>query len=437
MARSHAVVVGAGISGLLAARVLADFYEHVTLVERDEFPRRGEPRAGTAQAAQWHLFMPSASAIMEELNPGLLADLAAAGTPVLGQLSQTRLDVGGHLLATGAPLPADWYLPTRPLLEAHLRARVSERVLMRPGATVIDLVADDGRVTGLVLATADGPERLYADLVVDASGGALQPAAGLPYPERQSIEIDVRQVTVTLVPAEIPDEVVPVLLDGPHLTRPSGLAVSRVEGGKWQLTCLGYSGNQPPTDRAGLLAFVEAILPAPWFRMVSTAEWSHPAVFDFPASVWCRYDELADPPTGLLTIGDGLYRQNPVHSKGMTTAAREALLLRDCLAKGDGDLPRRWYAETGKLLAGEWALTEGVDRLCAAPPEDPELLAKMDKLMHKILTVAESDPEVVQNLLRVQWGLAQPVALFSPGLVRKLVGGKFRFGRRSREAVAS
>jgi choline dehydrogenase-like flavoprotein len=34
----HAVVLGAGMAGLLAARVLSEFYDSVTVVERDRLP---------------------------------------------------------------------------------------------------------------------------------------------------------------------------------------------------------------------------------------------------------------------------------------------------------------------------------------------------------------------------------------------------------------
>jgi hypothetical protein len=40
----HAVVLGAGLGGLLAARVLADFYDTVTVVERDVLPERSANR---------------------------------------------------------------------------------------------------------------------------------------------------------------------------------------------------------------------------------------------------------------------------------------------------------------------------------------------------------------------------------------------------------
>ena len=42
----HAVVLGASMSGLLAARVLADFYRSVTVVERDVLPTETAQRPG-------------------------------------------------------------------------------------------------------------------------------------------------------------------------------------------------------------------------------------------------------------------------------------------------------------------------------------------------------------------------------------------------------
>jgi flavin-dependent dehydrogenase len=50
----HAIVMGASMSGLLAARALADHYSSVTVIERDEFPAECEPRKGVPQARQVH-----------------------------------------------------------------------------------------------------------------------------------------------------------------------------------------------------------------------------------------------------------------------------------------------------------------------------------------------------------------------------------------------
>jgi 2-polyprenyl-6-methoxyphenol hydroxylase-like FAD-dependent oxidoreductase len=50
--RTHAIVIGGSLAGLLAARVLTDHFKTVTLIERDAFPadidnRKGVPKAGT------------------------------------------------------------------------------------------------------------------------------------------------------------------------------------------------------------------------------------------------------------------------------------------------------------------------------------------------------------------------------------------------------
>ena len=45
----HAIVIGGSVGGLLAARVLAGYFERVTIVERDRFPAIGEQRRGVPQ----------------------------------------------------------------------------------------------------------------------------------------------------------------------------------------------------------------------------------------------------------------------------------------------------------------------------------------------------------------------------------------------------
>ena len=47
----HAIVIGASVAGLLAARTLADHVDHVTLLERDAFPPLGDGRRGVPQGA--------------------------------------------------------------------------------------------------------------------------------------------------------------------------------------------------------------------------------------------------------------------------------------------------------------------------------------------------------------------------------------------------
>lgn len=128
----HAVVLGASMAGLLATRVLADHFAQVTIVERDQLPQRATPRPGVPQGRHIHLVLPRGSMAMEELFPGLLRELVEAGAPVLNSLAQVHFETNGHVLfhdpdGPGVTRPAAdgmAYEPSRPLLEATVRARV-------------------------------------------------------------------------------------------------------------------------------------------------------------------------------------------------------------------------------------------------------------------------------------------------------------------------
>src|SRR5262252_1407072 len=120
----RAVVLGASMAGLLAARVLADAYRRATIVERDPLPQSGLDRRGVPQGRHAHALLPRGAQILGELFPGLLADLAAGGVPVLRHPREFRFVFGGHLLCQDGEPGEPSYAPSRPYLEAHVRGRV-------------------------------------------------------------------------------------------------------------------------------------------------------------------------------------------------------------------------------------------------------------------------------------------------------------------------
>ena len=124
----HAVVLGASLSGLLAARVLADFYRTVTVVERDMLPDNPTNRQGVPQGRHGHVLLRRGSQILSDLFPGLLDDMLADGVPVWNDGDYSKLDISfrGHGSAIGrfADLSSTTLLPGRPLLEFHVGQRI-------------------------------------------------------------------------------------------------------------------------------------------------------------------------------------------------------------------------------------------------------------------------------------------------------------------------
>ncbi|MGH6814884.1 MAG: FAD-dependent oxidoreductase, partial [Hyphomicrobiaceae bacterium] len=83
---THAIVVGAGMAGLVAARVLADRYDRVTLIERDALPIGPEWRKGVPQGRHPHALLGRGREVLEELFPGLTQELIDRGA-VTGDIS--------------------------------------------------------------------------------------------------------------------------------------------------------------------------------------------------------------------------------------------------------------------------------------------------------------------------------------------------------------
>jgi 2-polyprenyl-6-methoxyphenol hydroxylase-like FAD-dependent oxidoreductase len=148
----HAVMLSASMSGLLAARVLADAYQRVTVVDRDSLPEHGAGRKGVPQGRHAHALLPRGAQILDELFPGMLAGLAAAGVPVLHDYREPWFSAGGHLLCRQGEPGDPVYQPSRAFLEAQVRKRVRAlpNVLVRDRCEAAGLATTPARdrVTG-------------------------------------------------------------------------------------------------------------------------------------------------------------------------------------------------------------------------------------------------------------------------------------------------
>ena len=78
----HALVIGGSLAGLFAARVLADFFDNVTILDRDVFPVKPDHRKGVPQSYHAHALLATAFPILEQLFPGIMNDLRANGAAI-------------------------------------------------------------------------------------------------------------------------------------------------------------------------------------------------------------------------------------------------------------------------------------------------------------------------------------------------------------------
>lgn len=433
--RRHAVVLGSSMGGLLAARVLADFYATVTIVERDLMPETATDRRGVPQGRHVHLLWGRGSRVLESLFPGFTGDLVTAGAPHFsGDLSEIYINSGGHSLLRSGHLP-DFELatPSRPLLEWYLRQRVQalSNVTTLPGRDVVQLTctAARDRVTGVIVrASTGGDEQVIdADLVVDATGrGSRTPvflaAMGYEHPNELRVEVGLTYSSQALrLPPSMLREMAVII--SPVEGRPVGMALFHNENDTWMFTVSAMAGREPPSEFEHMCAFVDGFTPGHVVNALRSGRPLGPgARHRLPSTRWRRYDKARRFPIGLLVLGDAICSLNPVYGQGMTVAALEASALRQCLVDGSDDLARRYFGKTAEIVGNAWQLATGSD--LSLPEVDgprPLSLRLVNKYVAQAQAAAERDIVVAERLSNVAGLVDPPSRLLHPAVVARVI----------------
>jgi 2-polyprenyl-6-methoxyphenol hydroxylase-like FAD-dependent oxidoreductase len=436
----HAVVLGASMAGLAAARVLADVYERVTVLERDALPATAAHRKGVPQSHHAHGLLAAGRVALEELFPGLTDELVANGALSGDLQAQSRWSNQGLRLCPG-PSGLQGIALSRPLLEGSIR----ERVRALPNVWVVDrcvaagLVGspDGRRVCGVrVLRRADSSaeEVLEADLVVDATGrGSRSPlwleALGYPRPAEDEVRVGVAYASRVYRRRRDHADGDRAVVVAATVERPRGGAMLAMEGDRWMVTLNGYLGQRPPTDPDGFVAFA-AGLPAPdIFEVISDAEpLGEVLPARYPASVRRRYERLDRFPEGYLVVGDAVCSFNPIYGQGMSVAALEALTLRECLRAGPAaGLARRFFAKAARIVDIPWGIAVGADlRFPGIHGARTAKVRLVNAYLARFHVAAATDPVLGGAFLRVVNLMDRPESLFGPTIALRVLRGNLR-----------
>ena len=433
--RKHALVIGGSLAGLLAARVLADHFEQVTLIERDAFPEGPAHRNGVPQARHLHVLLLKGKAIFERYFPGLGEELIASGA--------VPADVGSEFLTVsvyGRIAPAQtgliMLLCSRYLIEWRIRHRLglykNVRILSRGDVT--GLLAGEGnrQVDGVQLHSRGDeplPSTLAANLVVDCSGrgsSASDWLAGMGYPSPEMTVVNSHLGYATRwykQPAQVPAwKGMLVAVKPPD--NPRGGALLPAEGGQWIVTLAGTAGQYPPTDEAGFMEFASQLSDPIVYEAIRQAE-PVSQIFGYrrTENQWRRYERLKSWPGGFVVVGDAACCFNPVYGQGMTAAALGASLLDEQLRAETGNFTPEFglafQSRLAKQLETPWLMATGEDfRWENTEGDRPGRAARfIQRYIDRVIKLSRRDPRASRAFIEVAHLLQPPASLFRPGIL--------------------
>ncbi len=464
MGETRAVIIGGSIAGLCAGRVLGEFFDRVTVIERDHYPTGIADRAGVPQGRHYHSLLTRGISELEWLFPGF---------------RQTCLERGATLyepnMETVSLRPDGWagYYRTGLLNLAASRALTESvvRDLFRR-LSKIDLL-ENTSVTGLEIhgrgrrrctgvrarpRKGGGEFTVAADLVVDASGGGSRSAqwlrgAGIEPPQETIVDPHGGYAS-RFYRAPIGKWPSDWWWKGIQVPRtysrqqPDATSVyfGKLEGELWHLSIQAL-GRQPPRDEEEFNAHIKNLRTPLVHEMVQVMEPISPVYGAGPLQNRRRhYERWNESLEGFIAMGDSVCRLNPLAAQGMTVAAVSASILRGLIDHGgpaNPALPHRFFAAQARFQKDPFRIAAGADLRFPFTAGERTLSIRLFNRYMDALSLAVANPGVRLRLSEVL-RLVKPVSsLFEPPvmsraawagvrmLARRTVG---RVSRRERTA---
>jgi 2-polyprenyl-6-methoxyphenol hydroxylase-like FAD-dependent oxidoreductase len=437
----RAVVIGAGMGGLPATQVLADYFKEVVVLERDVLPTDTTPRPGVPQGKHPHGLLAGGLKALCDLFPDFSSTLVQAGAYSLDSGLEVCHEYPGQEPLPVRSLGVSTFTMTRPLLELAVRRRVQERanVVFRDGCRVVALGAtpDGNAVASVMYKTLYGEfEVLPADLVVDASGRGKPTLDFLKYtrrptPEETLIGVDFGYSTAvyTIPPAATPAKKVMITMPRAPQESRMGIVLLR-EDGKWFAALGGRGADRPPVNGEAFTAYAASLPTSSVYDAIKDGT-QHGEIerFAFPESRRLHFS-TNNFPRGLIPIADSVCRFNPVYGQGMSAAAQEAVVLRNLLAAHASDadplaaLSSEFLSAIESIIENPWSLAALPDLAYpdARGKRPPDLEKSIEHHM-AITKAAHHDPDIHKRLIEVL-NLLKPVSALETIEIEQKVTGE-------------
>lgn len=432
-----ALVIGGSIAGLLAARILSEFYEEVLIIEKDKKNEKDLARTGVPQGLHGHALLKSGEEILTELFPGIVDELIADGSVKSDFTSKLAWNHHGSWKMkyhAGVSIIQQ----SRPFLEWHIQRRLEmiPNISFLYGTKAIKLLinSDSTEVTGIEI-QKDGATATYTvDFVVDASGAGSTTSnwlqqLGFDTPEKTEVKVNLFYASRIYSELSSTNKEWNNLLVYPNPpSQNHGGSISPIENQRWMVTLLGYGVDSPPRNGDEFLQYSKNLERPDVYEAIKNARpETDVSVYRFPALWRFSYERLKRFPNRLVVIGDAYCRIDPVFGQGMSIAALEAIALKKQLQKALQKNSLRHislntHRSFSKIIDVPWliALTEDF-RFSHTVGNKPFGLPLLKWYVKRVILACENNQHVYGKLINVLQLKAHPVSLFAPTTLKAVL----------------
>ncbi len=441
MRNKSVIVIGGSIAGLIAAKVLTDYFDEVTIIERDRLPSQPEFRPGVPQSPHPHMLLSKGREILEDLFPGLGEDISKKNGvqvnmtldfPFLLSENNWTPRFSSEIRGIGC---------TRNLLELTIRDRINKlkRVKILECSLVTGLLAnEDGSVvTGVEIKTKDNKiSEIGADLIVDASGRNSQTPKwleNLGYQKPEEINVDCKIAYASRVyrrPAKLKEDWKGIFVRTEAPNRKRGGAIFPIENNCWIVVLCGRDGDFPSTKETEFLQFARSLPTPAIYNAIKEAE---PLTDIFPykglKNSFKQYHLLEKFPENFVVLGDAVCTFNPVNGQGMTVAALEGLALASGLSQQKSNLAGfscQFQKQLSSIVKTPWKMAIGQDLAWHTNNQINQVRKITGGYFSLLQRAACHDREVWYTFARVLNLTLPPTAFFSLKIVVKVLGQALR-----------
>jgi 2-polyprenyl-6-methoxyphenol hydroxylase-like FAD-dependent oxidoreductase len=432
--KQQAIVIGGSIAGMLAARVLADHFERVTIIDRDALPDSPEPRRGAPQTAHVHVLLRRGLLIMQQLFPQLDDALTRAGAL---SVNWTR-DLVTFTPAGWSPRFESEYTTrtcSRGLLEQLIRRQVAaiKNIVTHPRCEAIEPLVTETRAAFIGLKvhyrdrSENGTVELAADLIVDASGRTSKAldwitALGYTVPPETVINAHVGYATrVYRRPTNFNADWKSMMVR----TRPPfglcGGLIYPIENDHWMVNVAGAGDERPPTDEALFLEFIKNLIHPGLYNAVKDAEpISAMHTYQRTENRLRHFDRLTRWPENFVVLGDAACAFNPTYGQGMSVAA---LKYRRWIGGCALHSALTFQQQLMKVVRGPWLMATNEDS--RLPQVEGATTSRFDQIYQRYIDefiwLCGSDPHALEVFMGVTQLIKPPTAMFAPALALKVM----------------